>query len=618
MFRKLSFLMAVVLALSLAMPAVATDYYLDAVNGDDDNGDGSFGDPWKSFKNITSYYQASYRPPGWVDIQPGDTIYLMDGTYNELVYYGGSTGPETNGPYVACWRFEDGSEGSRYHIKAYPGHSPVLDAQYGGMGIYIWQSSWWEIDGLEIKNSAARGILIAGNDQIEIHNVYIHEVSGEGGQNNAGIHINGCDEVEIYDSTLEDNLATGNSSNITHFQGTNITIHDCDFSHPVSGPCVKYKHASNVTTAYFHVYNNTFSDCSDFSFGAATYNTHFHHNLVVGGGSWAIMSQDFGGYTHQTNLTFEYNTVYDAPAVSLNVVDTYTDPENINFNNNIFYDTATSYGGWGIVAIGHYNSDYLLNLVEPELSFNDNCYCNPNISVQFDFGASSSGGDAGPLGGLYTLSEWQTEYGYDLSSLETDPLFVDAENGDFHLQGGSPCEDMGIYAGLGPTPPGQASNPSPADSATDVSVDADLSWTAGSGSTSSDVYFGTDSTPDAGEFQGNQTATTYDPGTMANSTTYYWRIDEINAEGTTTGDVWSFTTEAAPQPPGQASNPSPADSATDVSITANLSWTAGSGATSSDVYFGTDATPDAGEFQGNQTATTYDPGTMANDTTYYL
>jgi hypothetical protein len=30
---------------------------------------------------------------------------------------------------------------------------------------------------------------------------------------------------------------------------------------------------------------------------------------------------------------------------------------------------------------------------------------------------------------------------------------------------------------------------------------------------------------------------------MANDTTYYWRIDEINAAGTTTGIVWSFTTE---------------------------------------------------------------------------
>jgi hypothetical protein len=160
--------------------------------------------------------------------------------------------------------------------------------------------------------------------------------------------------------------------------------------------------------------------------------------------------------------------------------------------------------------------------------------------------------------------------------------------------------------------PGQASNPSPADSATGVSINADLSWTEGSGSTSSDVYFGTDSTPDSGEFQGNQTATTYEPGTLANGATYYWRIDEVNAGGTTTGAVWSFTTIVAV--PGQASSPNPADTATDIAVSADLSWTAGAGSTSSDVYFGTTS---PGSFQGNQTATTFDPGTMTNDTTYY-
>ncbi|MHC4740229.1 MAG: LamG-like jellyroll fold domain-containing protein, partial [Planctomycetota bacterium] len=167
-----------------------------------------------------------------------------------------------------------------------------------------------------------------------------------------------------------------------------------------------------------------------------------------------------------------------------------------------------------------------------------------------------------------------------------------------------------IYAG-GPVPPSQATNPAPADTAADVSIEADLSWTAGSGATSHDVYLGTTS---PGDFQGNQTETTFEPGTLSYDITYYWRIDQINTAGTTTGNVWSFTTEAAPQPPEQASNPDPADSAADVSINADLSWTAGSGSTSSDVYFGTTS---PGAFQGNQTETSFDPGTMANDTTYY-
>ncbi len=94
-------------------------------------------------------------------------------------------------------------------------------------------------------------------------------------------------------------------------------------------------------------------------------------------------------------------------------------------------------------------------------------------------------------------------------------------------------------SGSGSSP---ASQPSPANNATDVSVSAQLSWAAGAGADSHDVYFGTSNPP---AFVGNQTQTTYNPGVLANSTTYYWRIDEVNTCCTTTGSVWSFTTESA-------------------------------------------------------------------------
>ena len=34
----------------------------------------------------------------------------------------------------------------------------------------------------------------------------------------------------------------------------------------------------------------------------------------------------------------------------------------------------------------------------------------------------------------------------------------------------------------------------------------------------------------------------FDPGPLAPNTTYYWRVDEGNAAGTTPGPVWQFTT----------------------------------------------------------------------------
>ena len=98
-----------------------------------------------------------------------------------------------------------------------------------------------------------------------------------------------------------------------------------------------------------------------------------------------------------------------------------------------------------------------------------------------------------------------------------------------------------------PSPPDPATNPSPANGATGVSVNnPTLSWTAGSRATSHDVYFGTSNPP---TFRQNQTGTTYAPGTLTESTTYYWRIDEKGTVGTTTGTVWSFGTVAIPPGP---------------------------------------------------------------------
>jgi hypothetical protein len=162
--------------------------------------------------------------------------------------------------------------------------------------------------------------------------------------------------------------------------------------------------------------------------------------------------------------------------------------------------------------------------------------------------------------------------------------------------------------------PGPATGPNPLDGKIDLSIDADLAWTAGSNTDSHDVYFGTNASPGVGEFQGNQVGTTFDPGTLANGTTFYWRIDEVNATGTTTGAVWSFTTEEVLAPPLPASAPTPLDGAVDVPRNAILAWTAGAGSASHDVYFGTTNPP---PFAGNQAGTSFAPGVMAKQTTYF-
>ena len=166
-----------------------------------------------------------------------------------------------------------------------------------------------------------------------------------------------------------------------------------------------------------------------------------------------------------------------------------------------------------------------------------------------------------------------------------------------------------------PPKPAKATTPSPAHEATDVSRTPTLEWSSTSGATSYLVYFGTDSSPGSNELRGEQTGTTFEPDTtLEHATIYYWRVDSRNAGGTTTGDVWSFTTEVPPPP--KATGPQPEDGATNVGILQDLSWTAAPGATSYIVYFGTAPSPGNAELQGEQDDTTFDAN-LGHATTYH-
>jgi Concanavalin A-like lectin/glucanases superfamily/F5/8 type C domain len=110
-------------------------------------------------------------------------------------------------------------------------------------------------------------------------------------------------------------------------------------------------------------------------------------------------------------------------------------------------------------------------------------------------------------------------------------------------------------------PLGAASDPSPADEATDAPPDVLLGWTPGQFANTHDVYFGSvfadvndasRANPGGLLASQGQTATTYDPsGRLDFGRTYYWRVDEVNAPPDSTifkGDVWSFTVEPLAYP----------------------------------------------------------------------
>ena len=156
----------------------------------------------------------------------------------------------------------------------------------------------------------------------------------------------------------------------------------------------------------------------------------------------------------------------------------------------------------------------------------------------------------------------------------------------------------------------KAWGPDPEDGSSSVEIDVELSWSAGDGAVSHDVYFGTTNPP---AFIQNQPGTTYDPpGDFSLNTTYYWRIDEVNG-GTVTGDVWSFTVRDQTT----AWNPDPVSGASGVASDAILSWSSGTQTVSHDVYFGATDPP---VFIQNQPLgqESYDPpGDLVKGLTYY-
>jgi len=94
----------------------------------------------------------------------------------------------------------------------------------------------------------------------------------------------------------------------------------------------------------------------------------------------------------------------------------------------------------------------------------------------------------------------------------------------------------------GPPQPGKATIISPTLHQTGVSKNTALSWGAGSDANSHRIFMGPNSAANLA-FQVEQAGTTFKPALpLRQGTTWYWRIDEKNDTGTTTGDVWDFNT----------------------------------------------------------------------------
>ena len=217
--------------------------------------------------------------------------------------------------------------------------------------------------------------------------------------------------------------------------------------------------------------------------------------------------------------------------------------------------------------------------------------------------------------GPHTLNIWVREDGLIIDKI------VLTTNPDFTLSG---AEEGPPESYRGPIL--NAYSPTPTEGEIYLDTWANLSWTAGATAVSHDVYFGenfdnvNDRTADA--FRGNQTAAflvvgfpgfAYPEG-LVPGTTYYWRVDEVEADGTKQpGSIWSFTV-----PPKKAYDPVPFDGVPFIDLNPSLSWTAGFNTKLHYIYFSDNFEDvNSGEVGIPLGINSYNPGTLEANKVYY-
>jgi len=253
-------------------------------------------------------------------------------------------------------------------------------------------------------------------------------------------------------------------------------------------------------------------------------------------------------------------------------------------------------------------------------------------SGTWDVGASAQITDAGVRWGL--TQTWNSARPLATAAVTNVTVLATDSNGDapawakhfvkndtfrgfvrFHDTSGQP--DVGDIMRLAEFINLRAYNPSPADGEIGVTTGL-LTWSKGAFAAQHKVYVGT--TPELTEdnLVGPATSSLMHYFAVEPGVTYWWRVDEIEADGTIrSGDLWQFT--AAPL---TAFAPNPRDSDKWIDLNADLSWTRGQGASAHDVYFSTDEAAVAHRratalVAVAQTATTYDPGVLESETVFF-
>jgi len=265
--------------------------------------------------------------------------------------------------------------------------------------------------------------------------------------------------------------------------------------------------------------------------------TDWYSYYDVGSVPKNIMDGDFRRISNNSETFVEYlndcgNRAVTDITASMTVI--WLGDATIQVNIYIKNNEATQYNGHIRASITEIVSRYNTYYDEP--------YHFGFLDYAFDMDVAITAGGTYTNSMTWNGNDHQDNHGDDFGDI--DPEDIQVIMGVLNNDDGYVDETVKAYVGDN-NPPNEPSNPNPADGEGEVKIDTDLSWNCSDpegDDVTYDVYFGSTSPPPL--VKSDHNSNSYDPGTLDQNTTYYWRIIAWDLPGDfTTGPIWHFTTK---------------------------------------------------------------------------
>lgn len=372
-------------------------YYVSP-GGSDDN-DGSANSPWLTIQH------------GLDNLEPGDTLSINAGIYNETLYLDRS-----------------GSENKKIYIKGKSFDTVILDGISVDRDLFFVENAEYiEISGMTFTRAPRAGLRLSYAHHVEIRNcvfagngrwgvftdfsdfTIIENCEAYGSLEEHGIYIsNSSDNAVIRNSLVHHNYASGIQINADPSMGGDGISSDCLIENNL-------------------IYENGWGGGAAINL-ASVRNTTIQNNMIYWNyaGGIAAWDDDQGIPWGCKNLLIIHNTVYFRPYEGRWALSLKNGSTDAQIYNNILAGGRS--GGF---------------------EFNTNCLSGAKIDYNIYYRANSVYIVINEGVRSYTIAQWQGA-GYDRHSITDSPqnLFVTTATADLHLKSSANAVNMAIDQGL--------------------------------------------------------------------------------------------------------------------------------------------------------------------------